>query len=314
MYNTVIIGAGNIGALFDSPASEEILTHANAYRKHPDFCLKGFYDVDVKRAEDAAGRWGVKAYASLEEAMEYADVVSCTVPDAYHYDILKKLAKYPIQMVFTEKPFTKTVEEAKEICQLYEDRQIPILMNYTRRFVTEFIELRARIGEFGSFVKGIGYYGKGVLHNGSHMIDFLRFLLGEVEVLSGENPIFDFEEDDPSVEARLQVGKGLFCMYPIDCRIATVFELDLFFEKGRIRLTDGCSHVEEYQVRPSDVYEGYYNFKPEREYDVKYDSSFQNALDNSKQHLEQGTALFCNKEDATRVLTICKELQQGGVR
>ncbi|MDE6312064.1 MAG: Gfo/Idh/MocA family oxidoreductase [Lachnospiraceae bacterium] len=311
-YSVVIVGAGNIGAFFDTPDSAEILTHANAFYKNENFILKGFYDVDTEKAKEAAARWQVQAFESLADALENTDVVSCTVPDAFHFAVLKQVAEFPVKLVFAEKPFTKTEKEAEELCRLYEEKKIPVLINYTRRYVTEFMELKGRISEFGRFIRGTGYYGKGILHNGSHMIDFINYLLGDVSLVESADAFVDFEEDDPSVEAKLRVAEGVFYMHPLDCNIATLFELDLLFEKGRIRMTDGCGHVEESKVLPSPTFEGYYNYIPVKDYSVHYDSSFRNAVQHIYQVLEKQEKLLCSKEDGTKVLKLCRQLQRGG--
>ena len=56
-YKVVVVGAGNIGALFDTPDSKEILTHANAFLRNEHFQLMGFFDVDRKKTLEAARRW-----------------------------------------------------------------------------------------------------------------------------------------------------------------------------------------------------------------------------------------------------------------
>lgn len=314
-YNVVIIGAGNIGAGFDSPESDEILTHAHAFLKNDKFNLIGFYDVDFVKAASAANKWNVQAFVTMESAMKHAEVVCCTVPDAYHYQVLKEIAEYPVKLVFAEKPITKTEEQAEEICLLYKEKNIPILVNYTRRFVSEFIRLRERIreNEFGRYIRGTGYYGKGILHNGSHMLDFLSFLLsehGEICEVKGKHPFVDFEEDDPCVEVSFNIAGGSFYMHPLDCNIATLFEIDMFFEKARIRMTDGCRFVEEYEVLPSLTYQGYYNYCLVEQYNIKYDSSFENAVENIFNILENGEELLCNKKNASDILKICKILQK----
>lgn len=57
-YSAVIIGAGRIASSFDSPAGKSVLTHAHAYRKHPDVKLLGFYDTSARVAQRAVKTWG----------------------------------------------------------------------------------------------------------------------------------------------------------------------------------------------------------------------------------------------------------------
>lgn len=95
----------------------------------------------------------------------------------FHAKVLEEVAKFKPKMVIAEKPLTATYEEAKMVFDLYKNR-IPLTVNYSRRFLKEFQDLKSEIQSFGKFLKGTGYYGKGILHNGSHMIDILRFRSG----------------------------------------------------------------------------------------------------------------------------------------
>lgn len=309
-YNVVICGAGRIGATFDDPQTKRILTHAHAFYSHEGFHLKGFYDVNEEQGRLAAKRWNCAYFSFLEEAMRDTDVVCCTVPDEFHYDMLKKIADYPVKLVIGEKPLTKDVQEAREICQKYQTRNIPLAVNYTRRYVTRFIALRKEIQSYGKLIRGTGYYGKGILHNGSHMLDFISYLFGEIQQVQGKDPLIDFEEQDPSLEVELKVSGGTIHLHPIDCRIVTIFELELFFEKGRIRILDGGMEMERYKVMPSPVFQGYQNYRKIETEMVDYDSSFQNLAENVYGALERKEELICSADDARHVLELCYKLQR----
>lgn len=314
MYTAVVIGAGRIGAMFDTPDSERILTHAHAYVAHEGYVLKGFYDVNLDRAKEAAERWQVQAFASLEEALEGVDVVSCTVPDAYHGEMLKKIAQFPVKAVFAEKPLVTDLQEGEEIKQLYAEKKIALLVNYTRRFVPEFLKLRKRIGEFGAFRRGCCYYGKGILHNGSHMIDLLRYYIGEVTDFTVGDGMEDFYKTDPSVEVTLYMqtkdGLGKFDMHPISCQEVSVFEIDFYFEKGRIRMFDCGSKLEIYEIEASEVYQGYQYYTKIDECDTTYDAAFFVALDHIKEVIQNNLTPICSVEDGIEVLRICKAIQE----
>ena len=45
-FNVLIIGAGNIGALYDTPDMDKVLTHAHAFSIINGFKLLGFVDLD----------------------------------------------------------------------------------------------------------------------------------------------------------------------------------------------------------------------------------------------------------------------------
>lgn len=308
MYRVVIIGAGKIASGFDSPDSPETLTHAHACRQSTAFCLKGFYDSDYVRAKEAAEKWGCHAYQALDAALSEAEVVICCVPDAYHGQMLAEISKYHPRLVIAEKPLAASVAEGEEIRRIYSGK-IPLLLNYSRRFLPEFHSLRKEIRQYGKFLKGVGYYGKGILHNGSHMIDLLQFLFGSAQcqaVFPGE--IADFA-GDPSKDLVLSVQGAPFHMLAIDSRAVTIFELELFFERARVRILDGGTMIEVYETRASVTYQGYDNYVLANRRDVNYSQAMAGLLDNAQTFLDSGYDLACTLEDGLHVLRLCMEIR-----
>ncbi len=308
-YNVVIIGAGNIGAFFDEPVSERILTHAHIFYNSEYFKLLGFYDTNLKRAEEAASRWKCAVYESMEAALNNADVVCCTVPDDYHYEVLKEIARYNVRLVFTEKPLTKTMIQAEDIISIYREKNTPILVNYTRRFLNEIKLVKSLINEYGSFIKGTGYYGKGIVHNGSHMIDLIKFLLGDITGYKKLDQVYDFYDDDPSVDARIEVMGGALVLQAVDCRFTTVFELDLLFEKARIQILESGFTIKIYEVNDSPIFNGYKNYFITKEIRVDFNQAFVNAAENIWDVLEGRGNLISSSENAADVMKICCELR-----
>lgn len=311
MDKVVIVGAGNIGAFFDIPESKKILSHAHAVTVHPKVELLGFYDVDEDKAQKAATIWNCKSFDSLESALYGTDVVYCCVPDQYHFDILKQIAEYPLKMVVAEKPIAVTVGEAFKIKQIYGKKRLPIILNYSRRFLPEFKKLRQKIKTYGKFVEGVGYYGKGIVHNGSHMIDLLSFLFGqELKVESIGHVVYDCFESDPSCDAVIGIGNGRFHMLPIDCRIATIFEMDLFFEKKRVRIIDSGNEIEMYFVRESEIYSGYSNYVLEQKIGVDYGNAMLGLINNYCAYLDGKEKILCSVDDGINVLAKCMEVKE----
>src|SRR3989344_3093996 len=91
-YRAVIIGAGRIGATFDTPESADVLTHAHGYLKHPAVELVGFYDTDVQKAGAAARLWSSESFRSLEILFGEGkpDLVSICTPDENHAETLEQ--------------------------------------------------------------------------------------------------------------------------------------------------------------------------------------------------------------------------------
>lgn len=314
-FNVLIVGAGNIGAFFDTAVSENILTHAHAFVKVEGFNILGFVDISSQKSQEASKLWNVNYFLNIEQAFNKnnIDIVSVCVPDDYHYDILKKLSKFPIKLVFTEKPFTKTLEQADEIIRIYNRKNIKCLINYSRRFVRQFISLKNKISsnKYGAYICGSGYYGKGILHNGSHMIDLLRYLIGEIEDTRVLNYNFDFYKNDPSISSVLTFKNGKnFVMQNMPCSNYTIFELELLFQDKKIRIIDSGFTIEEYTVGNNIIFKGYKSLIEDRKYDTELGKAMENAVINIYNNLLYNEDLNCTMEDGYKVMEICDRLKE----
>lgn len=310
-YNVLIIGAGDMGAFYDSPGSKNVLTHAHAFSMQESFNVIGFIDKDMQKASQAASLWGGKAFDGIGHAFgkERVDIVCVSVPDKLHYEVLNEIADFGPKLVFAEKPLATSLSEAKKIRDVYNKLRIPVCVNYRRRFVSEFQKLKASLSENGAYITGTGYYGKGLIHNGSHLIDLLSFFLGEFHVRDITGKLFDYVDDDPSISAVLcfQDNKP-FILQSIDCRMFTIFELDLIFEKKRIRIKDLGFRIEEFELRENHIYPGYYEMTQIVGYETQLGNSMLASVSNIYNHLSIGEALMCSIDDGYRTLDLCSRI------
>ncbi|MFZ3130318.1 MAG: Gfo/Idh/MocA family oxidoreductase, partial [Desulfosporosinus sp.] len=270
----------------------------------------GFVDVDIKKASRACFVWGGQAFSKLEDAfaVERIDVVSIAVSDEYHYATLTEVARFPVRLVFAEKPLTATLVHSEKILELYKQRSIPGIVNYSRRFVPDFSRIRQEIrnGCYGEYLTGTGYYGKGILHNGSHMIDLLRYLLGDIQVGQVISSMYDYYPNEPSVSAALILqGDKTFTIQHVNCRAFTIFEMDLLFERKRIRMIDGGFVIEEYKVQDNPVFTGYRNMVIKSTHRTAMDQAMSHAVQNIYDFLEFGNPCLCSFNDAFYVLQVC---------
>jgi predicted dehydrogenase len=310
-YSVIIIGAGKIGAFFDTPKSREYLSHAHAFENHPGFTLLGFVDTDLGQAERASQIWGGKAFPTVSDAFSShaIEVAVVAAPDRLHFPLLKELADYPLELVFAEKPLAKTVDEAEEIISLYKERGIRLAVNYSRRFVQEFSDLKSQIasGVFGGFITGSGCYGKGTIHNGTHMIDLLGFLLGEITVAEVFGSINDHFEDDPACTLRLDISAGKpFFMQAVSCELYTIFELDLFFEKQRIKIADSGFKIEYFDSCECEVFAGYRYLRLKHTVDTSLGRALKSAADQVYSSLESDLEFACTGGDALKSLKVAR--------
>ena len=312
-YKAVIIGAGRIGAQFDSLKSKEILTHAHAYYKHPKVELMGFFDVNKKAAKKAAKKWDCKAYFNLAEMFknDKPDIVSICTPDKYHVDNLIKIAEYKPKIVICEKPVTIRLQDTKKIIKIYRKIKVPVLVNYSRRFNKTVQILRSEIAErkYGRILCANGIYTKGILHNGSHMIDLCCYLFGGMKDHQTLYTVADYKKNDKSVAAFINFQYcNQFYLMVGDERKYSVFEVDIFFAKARFRLIDFGFQTIVQKVVSNPRYINYQCLGKLVVEKTQGINAMPALIDNAINHLEKKQPLLGNIIDAVKTQKNCLSL------
>ena len=313
--SVLIVGAGRIGAFYDKPGQEQILSHAHAFSSHPDFELAGFVDPNLEAGERAAILWGGQAFPDLASAFAHRgsiDVVVVAVPDELHALTLDQLAESTVRLIFAEKPFTQSESQAQAVVDRLSQRGLPIVVNYSRRFVPQFAEMKQRISsEFGRLLRGTAYYGKGSLHNGSHLINLLLFLFGDIKVCrSLDRPLLDWSSADPTGSALLQTSDGgTIGVWAVDSQLLTIFELDLLFENARVRMTNSGQTLEIQIVVADPLFAGYRILGPSESFATELFQSLKYARQNILDILNGTASSLSPVEDALRTHRLCSELR-----
>lgn len=312
-YKVGIVGAGNIAALFDEPTSMDVLTHAHAYSLHPGFEICGFADVDLEKARVAAFRWGGRAYRTVDELLrrERPDIVSVCTPDETHANVVKQLEGKKILGGILEKPLAVDLAGARAIAASPVVKGGKFLVNYSRLFVPEFHKLKQdyRRGAYGRLVAATGYYGKGLFHNGSHMINLLHWLFGNMKVVKKLSIIDDFTKNDPSVSAVVQFQIGANCvLHAVDSRLYTIFELDLLFGKARVRMIGSGHKLEIYELEKSKRYTGYTVMSLRETITTSLGRSLSFAVENLYDWLLGNKPPLSTVDEALAVQNICQDI------
>ena len=119
IYNTLVIGLGQIGMDYDFDASpnELITTHAQALDFHNGFNLAGGVDVDEQTRQRFTEKFGKPVFSNHIDALNelHADIAVISVPTEFHLTILEDiLREYTPKMVLVEKPLSYRLLEAKK--------------------------------------------------------------------------------------------------------------------------------------------------------------------------------------------------------
>jgi predicted dehydrogenase len=262
-FTAAVIGLGNIGQGFDydCPDASRILTHATAFHYHPGFELVGGVDPDAAARQRFTAKFGKPAFTSVPELWTAVspDVVAISVPTPLHSRVFHEILAHKPKGIICEKPLAVKQAEGEAMVTAAEAAGSLLLVNYMRRFEPGVIELKRRIscGELGTFYKGVQWYSKGILTNGSHFVDLLSFLFGpasRIQVLQRGRAYADFDYEPDAL-----VRFGNVVMYFLAAReeCFSMRDLQLISDKGEVRYATSGEVIEWRCKRPHPLVPGY---------------------------------------------------------
>ena len=125
----------------------------------------------------------------------------------------------------------------------------------------------------------------------------------------------DFYEHDPSVSALLTLrGGGVFYLCHIDCTKFDIFELDVTFERKRIRIRELGTVIEEYSVGDNAVFKGYRTLNKDAEYATEHRKAMYHAIANIRNNLDRDEPLLCTLEESFDTVKTCSRILRGRAR
>jgi predicted dehydrogenase len=318
--SALIVGCGNIAGGFDSDRgarSEQPLTHAGAYSRDGRFRMAACIDPDDARRESFMRTWSIaRGFRTIDEAAaasDGVDVVSiCSPTESHARDIAGALALRP-KLVFCEKPVATSARDADAALQRCRKSGAMLAVNYTRRWDPAVAELRAGIaeGRWGALRSAVGYYNKGLLNNGSHLIDLLLFLFGKVGIKAVGAPVDDHSPEDASVPAWLELAGAV----PVhiacgDARDFAFFELQLVFADAVITMEESGMSWRERRPVASSMFRGYRVLDRGAMRPGGYPKAMLAAVDNIYEAVEHGAPLASTGESALAAQRLCEEIRR----
>jgi len=264
-YRAAIIGLGKAAWGFDEACHVPgcPLSHAGAYRQHPRVRIVGGYSPDGAERDDFSQAYGVPSFESLEQLLDGAtpDVVSICSPSDLHAGHLRACVEAGIPMVWLEKPPATTLADLDPLLRAVEDNSCAtkVLVNYQRRYVDGYLKLKQAYedGQRGQCKQVNVMYSRGLLPNGSHIIDSLFFVLGDPSTWSiawkgghKETPSFVLQFSN-GLEASV-VGADL----PYHC-----LDMSLIFDEGRLSVIHGGMTFVEEHKEAHELFPGFHRLK-----------------------------------------------------
>ena len=192
-YRGIIIGCGRIGALWGMEEGEvQPGSHAAAIVANPRTKLIGLVDVNAELLKRAGAYFGAPTFSAVADALaQKPDFVIIATPPSTHEELLQTVLESAPPVVLCEKPLSDSTESASRMVKAAKQAKSIVVVNYQRRFFPLYQEARRRIqgGELGDIKEIRGIYSRGLLNNGSHLIDAIFMLVGSEAVYAEGNTI-----------------------------------------------------------------------------------------------------------------------------
>lgn len=311
---SLIVGCGNIGGRFDQKGGRRTppLTHAGAFAQHPGYSLIGCIDPDLSTLKSFGKFWQIpNQYPSLEAFSDtgiFVDVISICSPTQSHVrDVLGAISLKP-RAIFCEKPLSDSVERSREMVRRCRDSGILLAVNYGRRWDTQLQKFAQDLnsGIWGEVRSVSGVYNKGLLNNGSHMIDVMHLLFGKVRLVEVGTARFDHYPEDPSVPLILKSGTGIEIFLGCsDARDFSHFEFTITTSKAQISVENGGLRWRIRGVDTHPVFPGYKTLGRSTVKPGKFLNSMQKAVAEIHDALTRGVSISSSGENALAAEAIC---------
>lgn len=236
---------------YDLELSQErlIYSHARALSLHPEFKLVGAIDHGFRERETFKQIYKLPAYETLGQALanQTVDLVVLATPTTTHYEQLRELLNYCCpKVVLCEKPLSYSIEESREMLELCAQKGVALYVNYMRRSEPGAIEVKYRIerNEIAGTVKGIVWYSKGFLHNGSHLFNLLEDWLGKMRSFALIDNGQSLANGDAEPNVRVIFEKGEVMFMAAKNEQFSLNSIELVAENGRLRYENGGRYIQ----------------------------------------------------------------------
>ncbi len=243
----VLIGAGKIGAAYATDTRltrhYRYISHAQVLSEHPGINWVAVVDPDETAREAVRQRYGLPHAAPTAAELPSdcrPDLAVLAVPPKQRRSSLKTLPT--VAAVVVEKPLGENLAESEAFAADCRERGLLAQVNFWRRADQTYDALAAgdlakRVGEI-QFINA--YYCNGLRNNGSHIVDFVRMLAGEVDKveLLGRNIVGGREQPhDVDVAFALTLQNGVSATFhPLDAACYRENGLDIWGTRGRLSI------------------------------------------------------------------------------
>lgn len=341
IFTAAVIGTGRIGfSLGFDRKREQPASHTMALNSNRRIRLIAGCDKDSSRLEKwrkANRKCRVYSESSQLFACEKPDIVVVSVNEDSHLETCLEAIRSKPRLVILEKPVALNFEEGKKIRFASESLGVPVMVNHERRFSEDYRFAKNHLDSVGKIMtvnarldSGLRVYapenekdgGYSLLHDGTHLVDIVRFLLGQEKVSEKDFEVIHtpritslvYDEENPEILRNLSVSFESEICPDVNLSFSGRskyfgFEVDIIGTEGRIKIGNGI--FEFFRAEESRLYTGFYSLSRNRKIRCfKKTRYFSNMVQNSVDFLDGKTPLFSSLCDGLADLKIIDEIKE----
>ncbi|MCB0194938.1 MAG: Gfo/Idh/MocA family oxidoreductase [Anaerolineae bacterium] len=236
MLKMAVVGVGSMGR-----------NHFRVLSDTPGVELVGIADPDLQSANAVVRKSGVPVYADYRRLFDQVQpaAIVIAVPTQFHRDVAMAAIERGIH-VLVEKPIAATIEQAEEMIDAAEQRNVVLAVGHIERFNPAVLELKRRIeaGELGRIFmihsRRESPYPRRITDVGvakdlsTHELDMMRYLVGSRVVrLNAEVSYVMNSPYEDIVFSLLRFENGVIGVLDVNwVTPTTVREISITGEKG----------------------------------------------------------------------------------
>lgn len=341
IFTAAVIGTGRIGfSLGFDRKREQPASHTMALISNRRIRLIAGCDKDSSRLEKwrkANRKCRVYSESSQLFACEKPDIVVVSVNEDSHLETCLEAIRSKPRLVILEKPVALNFEEGKKIRFASESLGVPVMVNHERRFSEDYRFAKNHLYSVGKIMtvnarldSGLRVYapenekdgGYSLLHDGTHLVDIVRFLLGQENVSGNDFEVIHtpritslvYDEENPEILRNLSVNFESEICPDVNLSFSGRskyfgFEVDIIGTEGRIKIGNGI--FEFLRAEESRLYSGFYSLSRNRKIRrFKKTRYFSNMVQNAVDFLDGKMPLFSDLSDGLADLKIIGEIKE----
>lgn len=312
-FRAAIVGCGAIAGGYDLIPNEEwTATHAGAYRLCPRTELTAVCDIMPDLLTDFGKKWEVNhLYSDLQEMLqkEHLDILSICSQSDHHFEAYRLACQSSVQALYLEKPVSSSLDDALTMGKFAQGR--PVAVNYFRRWNPSLITLREefRGGHYGKPLRVTVHYVKGLVSNGSHFIDLLRWFWGDpIKINRLGSP--RGPQNDPGLDCELIWPDGMIATFlHIPEPTYVCHDVDIFTDRARVTIGQRGQIICRYDSVEEPYFKKFRILESEpKSQETEWRNCPLRAIEELVTCLEEGGQPSCNLEDGVKALELCHQV------